>query len=86
MFFIYYIVNIYYMCWIGCVLEIVSSDHRPVFSSFDLGISSQFVSAPGHSARGGDTKIVFQELFAEVKTLSKEVFIVEFHSPCLDGK
>jgi hypothetical protein len=31
----------------GCTNDIVSSDHSPVFASFDVPITSQFVATPG---------------------------------------
>lgn len=75
-----------YWWFSGCAEKIHVSDHRPVFATFEMGISSQFVAAAGMTARSGDNKIVFQDLCAEVKTLSKDIFIAEFHSACLDGK
>lgn len=37
----------------GCTDDIVTSDHSPVFGSFEVGVTSQFVSKKGAYAQGG---------------------------------
>lgn len=36
----------------GCTDDIVTSDHSPVFGSFEVGVTSQFVSKKGAGAQG----------------------------------
>lgn len=36
----------------GCTDDIVTSDHSPVFGSFEVGVTSQFVSKKGAYAQG----------------------------------
>lgn len=36
----------------GCTDDIVTSDHSPVFGSFEVGVTSQFVSKKGAYALG----------------------------------
>lgn len=46
---------------------ILTSDHKPVFATFDVSIIGQFVSSKGASAdNSGDVKIVFEEIKVEV--------------------
>ncbi|XP_023930174.1 phosphatidylinositol 3,4,5-trisphosphate 5-phosphatase 1 [Lingula anatina] len=66
----------------GCVEEIWSSDHKPVFSSFEIGVIPQTV--PG-AQRSDDLEIIFQEVKIEVKTCSKPHFQLDFHSNCLES-
>ena len=73
------------MFWSGMVEDVKTSDHKPVFASFDVGITSQIVSK-GTELHSGMTTILFDEITAEVKTTSKEHFKVEFHSNCLEGR
>lgn len=53
------------MC-IGYVDNICSSDHKPVFASFDVGVVTQFTSSHGGSVLTADMKIVFHEILVEV--------------------
>lgn len=41
------IIKEYKFGFLGCTKDIVSSDHSPVFASFDVPIISQFVDSPG---------------------------------------
>lgn len=36
-------------CFSGCTDDIVTSDHSPVFGTFEVGVTSQFVSKKGKS-------------------------------------
>lgn len=37
------------VCLSGCTDDIVTSDHSPVFGTFEVGVTSQFVSKKGTS-------------------------------------
>ncbi|NWI50077.1 SHIP2 phosphatase, partial [Calyptomena viridis] len=75
----------------GCTDDIVTSDHSPVFGSFEVGVTSQFVSKKGACAQG-DTSlsprptayIEFESIEAIVKTSSRTKFFIEFYSTCLE--
>ncbi|WAR28340.1 SHIP2-like protein [Mya arenaria] len=68
----------------GCSEAILSSDHRPVFSSFNVGISSEFVHHARMSlAEMAIVQIVFTAVEAQVKTCCKQYFQLVFHSTCL---
>ena len=71
---------------IGSVQDVVSSDHKPVFSSFEVGLESQALPPKENSAGSGDTVIVFTELEAKVISHGKEAFKLEFHSSCLESE
>ena len=51
---------------VGCVDNICSSDHKPVFASFDIGVVTQFTSSHGGSILTADMKIVFEDISVEV--------------------
>ncbi|XP_077987739.1 phosphatidylinositol 3,4,5-trisphosphate 5-phosphatase 1-like isoform X2 [Glandiceps talaboti] len=76
----------------GCTNDILSSDHHPVFSSFDVGIISQFVSykenIPEQLGIGNPTvNIIFTEIEARIKTkTNNNKYCLEFHSSCLENK
>lgn len=36
-----------FFCFSGCTDDIVTSDHSPVFATFEVGVTSQFVSKKG---------------------------------------
>uniref|UniRef100_A0A8C5CDH9 phosphatidylinositol-3,4,5-trisphosphate 5-phosphatase n=1 Tax=Gadus morhua TaxID=8049 RepID=A0A8C5CDH9_GADMO len=55
----------------GCTDDIFTSDHSPVFGTFQVGVSSL-------------ARIELERLEAIVKTASKSKFFVEFHSACLE--
>ncbi|XP_028400181.1 phosphatidylinositol 3,4,5-trisphosphate 5-phosphatase 2A-like isoform X2 [Dendronephthya gigantea] len=72
----------------GCTNDIVSSDHSPVFASFDVPITSQFVASPDQGRPKSQTnkpscKINIPFIKVKVKTVSKTDFYLEFHSVCL---
>uniref|UniRef100_V9K8I1 phosphatidylinositol-3,4,5-trisphosphate 5-phosphatase n=1 Tax=Callorhinchus milii TaxID=7868 RepID=V9K8I1_CALMI len=68
----------------GCTDDIVTSDHSPVFATFEVGVTSQFVSKkdPGNSSEGAC--IEFETIDAIVKTTSKTKFFIEIYSGCLE--
>ncbi|KAK3094659.1 hypothetical protein FSP39_004619 [Pinctada imbricata] len=74
-----YIENIAY----GCADKVLGSDHRPVFASFNIGITSDFVMNRDSLVDEANVRIVFQTVDAQVKTCCKQYFQLEFHSTCL---
>eukprot|EP00079_Xenopus_tropicalis_P035772 XP_017949543.1 PREDICTED: phosphatidylinositol 3,4,5-trisphosphate 5-phosphatase 1 [Xenopus tropicalis] len=72
----------------GCTDDITTSDHSPVFCTFQVGVTSQFVSKnnPGNS---GDLEaqghIELMNCRATLYTKSHTKFYIEFHSPCLEN-
>uniref|UniRef100_A0A673XAE2 phosphatidylinositol-3,4,5-trisphosphate 5-phosphatase n=1 Tax=Salmo trutta TaxID=8032 RepID=A0A673XAE2_SALTR len=67
----------------GCTNDIMTSDHSPVFSTFEVGVVSQFVSKqdPNSVSQGG---IKFMNCIATLMTKSKTKFFIEYHSSCLE--
>ncbi|XP_063058053.1 phosphatidylinositol 3,4,5-trisphosphate 5-phosphatase 1 [Engraulis encrasicolus] len=67
----------------GCTNDIMTSDHSPVFATFDVGVSSQFISKhdPTKDSQG---VIKFMNCVAILTTKSKTKFFIEFHSSCLE--
>ncbi|XP_030584033.1 phosphatidylinositol 3,4,5-trisphosphate 5-phosphatase 1 [Archocentrus centrarchus] len=67
----------------GCTNNITTSDHSPVFASFEVGVASQFVSKqdPSSASPGG---IQIMNCVAILLTKSKTKFFIEFHSSCLE--
>uniref|UniRef100_A0A8C3U5S5 phosphatidylinositol-3,4,5-trisphosphate 5-phosphatase n=1 Tax=Catharus ustulatus TaxID=91951 RepID=A0A8C3U5S5_CATUS len=67
----------------GCTTDIMTSDHSPVFATFEVGVTSQFVSKNGQSDSQGE--IEFLHCYATLKTKSQTKFYIEFHSSCLES-
>ncbi|XP_061744534.1 phosphatidylinositol 3,4,5-trisphosphate 5-phosphatase 1 isoform X2 [Nerophis ophidion] len=67
----------------GCTNDIMTSDHSPVFASFEVGVASQFVSKrdPNNAPQGG---IQIMNCKATLLTKSKTKFFIEYHSSCLE--
>uniref|UniRef100_A0A673CSS7 phosphatidylinositol-3,4,5-trisphosphate 5-phosphatase n=1 Tax=Sphaeramia orbicularis TaxID=375764 RepID=A0A673CSS7_9TELE len=67
----------------GCTNDIMTSDHSPVFASFEVGVASQFVSKqdPDSAPQGG---IQIMNCLATLLTKSKTKFFIEYHSSCLE--
>uniref|UniRef100_A0A8C2FYE7 phosphatidylinositol-3,4,5-trisphosphate 5-phosphatase n=1 Tax=Cyprinus carpio TaxID=7962 RepID=A0A8C2FYE7_CYPCA len=61
----------------GCTDDIFTSDHSPVFATFEVGVISQ-------SPRTERASIELEAIEAIVKTASKAKFFIEFHSRCLE--
>ncbi|XP_016109918.1 phosphatidylinositol 3,4,5-trisphosphate 5-phosphatase 2A-like [Sinocyclocheilus grahami] len=70
----------------GCTDDIVTSDHSPVFGTFEVGVTSQFVSKKGLPKSSEQAYIEFENIEAIVKTASRTKFFIEFYSTCLEGK
>uniref|UniRef100_UPI00358E0386 phosphatidylinositol 3,4,5-trisphosphate 5-phosphatase 2-like n=1 Tax=Myxine glutinosa TaxID=7769 RepID=UPI00358E0386 len=66
----------------GCTDDIVTSDHSPVFATFEVGVTSQFVSK---KVSVEESYIKFESVEAIVKTNSRTKFFLEFYSSCLEG-
>ncbi|XP_068812904.1 phosphatidylinositol 3,4,5-trisphosphate 5-phosphatase 2 [Struthio camelus] len=69
----------------GCTDDIVTSDHSPVFATFEVGVTSQFVpkKAPGSSPESLAC-IEWESIEVIVKTASRSKCYIEFHSYCLE--
>uniref|UniRef100_A0A8D3BX20 phosphatidylinositol-3,4,5-trisphosphate 5-phosphatase n=1 Tax=Scophthalmus maximus TaxID=52904 RepID=A0A8D3BX20_SCOMX len=67
----------------GCTNDIMTSDHSPVFATFEVGVASQFVSKqdPNSAPQGG---IQIMNCVAMLLTKSKTKFFIEYHSSCLE--
>ena len=50
----------------GCNTEVTTSDHKPVFASFDVDISGQFVPTKDMD-KANEVIIRFEEVNAEVR-------------------
>uniref|UniRef100_A0AAY4ENT7 phosphatidylinositol-3,4,5-trisphosphate 5-phosphatase n=1 Tax=Denticeps clupeoides TaxID=299321 RepID=A0AAY4ENT7_9TELE len=68
----------------GCTDDIVTSDHSPVFATFEVGVTSQFVSKKGLPKSTEQAYIEFESIEAIVKTASRTKFFIEFYSTCLE--
>ncbi|XP_041076387.1 phosphatidylinositol 3,4,5-trisphosphate 5-phosphatase 2B-like [Polyodon spathula] len=68
----------------GCTDDITTSDHSPVFASFQVGVTSQFVSKKDPGLSVERACIELEGIEAIVKTASKSKFFIEFHSCCLE--
>ncbi|TRY58072.1 hypothetical protein DNTS_022713 [Danionella cerebrum] len=68
----------------GCTDDIVTSDHSPVFGTFEVGVTSQFVSKKGLPKSSEQAYIEFENIEAIVKTASRTKFFIEFYSTCLE--
>ncbi|XP_013224777.3 phosphatidylinositol 3,4,5-trisphosphate 5-phosphatase 2-like isoform X1 [Columba livia] len=69
----------------GCTDDIVTSDHSPVFATFEVGVTSQFVpkKAPG-SGPEPLACIEWESIEVIIKTTSRSKCYIEFHSYCLE--
>ncbi|KAM6946314.1 LOW QUALITY PROTEIN: phosphatidylinositol 3,4,5-trisphosphate 5-phosphatase 2A [Aplochiton taeniatus] len=68
----------------GCTDDIVTSDHSPVFATYEVGVTSQFVSKKGLPKSSEQAYIEFECIEAIVKTASRTKFFIEFYSTCLE--
>uniref|UniRef100_A0A452HT23 phosphatidylinositol-3,4,5-trisphosphate 5-phosphatase n=1 Tax=Gopherus agassizii TaxID=38772 RepID=A0A452HT23_9SAUR len=65
----------------GCTDDIVTSDHSPVFATFEVGVTSQFVPRKGKESLAC---IEWDSIEVIVKTASRSKCYIEFHSYCLE--
>ncbi|XP_039976189.1 inositol polyphosphate phosphatase-like 1b isoform X2 [Xiphias gladius] len=68
----------------GCTDDIFTSDHSPVFATFQVGVTSQFSSKTDPNPGMERAWIELEGMEAIVKTASKAKFFIEFHSSCLE--
>ncbi|XP_041653088.1 inositol polyphosphate phosphatase-like 1b [Cheilinus undulatus] len=68
----------------GCTDDIFTSDHSPVFATFQVGVTSQFSSKTETNSSVEKAWIELEGIEAIVKTASKAKFFIEFHSMCLE--
>uniref|UniRef100_A0A8C3DPE1 phosphatidylinositol-3,4,5-trisphosphate 5-phosphatase n=1 Tax=Corvus moneduloides TaxID=1196302 RepID=A0A8C3DPE1_CORMO len=61
----------------GCTTDITTSDHSPVFATFEVGSGWVHVYSQG--------EIEFLHCYATLKTKSQTKFYIEFHSSCLES-
>ncbi|XP_049625310.1 phosphatidylinositol 3,4,5-trisphosphate 5-phosphatase 1 [Suncus etruscus] len=69
----------------GCTSDIMTSDHSPVFATFEAGVTSQFVSKNDPGTADSQGQIEFLSCVATLKTKSQTKFYLEFHSSCLES-
>lgn len=69
----------------GSTSDIMTSDHSPVFATFEAGVTSQFVSKNGPGTVDSQGQIEFLGCYATLKTKSQTKFYLEFHSSCLES-
>uniref|UniRef100_A0A8C8VLK9 phosphatidylinositol-3,4,5-trisphosphate 5-phosphatase n=1 Tax=Pelusios castaneus TaxID=367368 RepID=A0A8C8VLK9_9SAUR len=69
----------------GCTTDIMTSDHSPVFATFEVGVTSQFVSKNDSKYTESQGQIEFLHCSATLKTKSQTKFYIEFHSSCLES-
>ncbi|KAK9518239.1 hypothetical protein VZT92_023551 [Zoarces viviparus] len=68
----------------GCTDDIFTSDHSPVFATFQVGVTSQFNCKTDTHSSMEKAWIELEGIEAIVKTASKAKFFIEFHSSCLE--
>ncbi|XP_014432967.1 phosphatidylinositol 3,4,5-trisphosphate 5-phosphatase 1 isoform X2 [Pelodiscus sinensis] len=69
----------------GCTSDILTSDHSPVFATFEVGVTSQFVPKNDSKYAESQGQIEFLRCCATLKTKSQTKFYIEFHSSCLES-
>ncbi|KFZ57168.1 Phosphatidylinositol 3,4,5-trisphosphate 5-phosphatase 1, partial [Antrostomus carolinensis] len=69
----------------GCTTDVMTSDHSPVFATFEVGVTSQFVSKNDSKYTDSQGEIEFLHCYATLKTKSQTKFYIEFHSSCLES-
>ncbi|CAM9369114.1 unnamed protein product [Bubo scandiacus] len=69
----------------GCTDDIVTSDHSPVFATFEVGVTSQFVPKKAPSSGPEPLACIeWESIEVIVKTSSRSKCYIEFHSYCLE--
>ncbi|NXD11934.1 SHIP2 phosphatase, partial [Nothocercus nigrocapillus] len=69
----------------GCTDDIVTSDHSPVFATFEVGVTSQFVPKKVPSSSPECLACIeWESVEVIVKTASRSKCYIEFHSYCLE--
>eukprot|EP00117_Sycon_ciliatum_P011424 scpid26048/ scgid0179/ Phosphatidylinositol 3,4,5-trisphosphate 5-phosphatase 2; Inositol polyphosphate phosphatase-like protein 1; Protein 51C; SH2 domain-containing inositol 5&apos len=67
----------------GCTSDITTSDHSPVFASFNIGILTQYTAKDGAPSTG--TYVHFTYAAAIIGSSSKTAYYLEVHSECLNS-
>ncbi|XP_066505879.1 inositol polyphosphate phosphatase-like 1b [Hoplias malabaricus] len=67
----------------GCTDDIFTSDHSPVFATFQVGVAAQFPRQDSNSC-SDRAWIELETIETIVKTSSKAKFFIEFHSRSLE--
>ncbi|XP_061691993.1 inositol polyphosphate phosphatase-like 1b [Syngnathoides biaculeatus] len=67
----------------GCTDDIFTSDHSPVFATFQVGVTSHFSSKADPGSGVEKAWVELEGIEAIVKTASKEKFFIDFSSTCL---
>ncbi|NXL34556.1 SHIP2 phosphatase, partial [Glaucidium brasilianum] len=71
----------------GCTDDIVTSDHSPVFATFEVGVTSQFVPKKAPSSGPEPLACIeWESIEVIVKTASRSKCYIEFHSYCLEAE
>uniref|UniRef100_A0A3P8V5X2 phosphatidylinositol-3,4,5-trisphosphate 5-phosphatase n=1 Tax=Cynoglossus semilaevis TaxID=244447 RepID=A0A3P8V5X2_CYNSE len=68
----------------GCTDDIFTSDHSPVFATFQVGVTSTSCFKPDSNPSKERAWIELEGIEAIVKTSSKAKFFIEFYSTCLE--
>ncbi|KAM4695186.1 phosphatidylinositol 3,4,5-trisphosphate 5-phosphatase 1 [Discoglossus pictus] len=69
----------------GCTEDITTSDHSPVFATFQVGVTSQFVSKNNLGDADAQGHIELLNCRATLHTKSHTKFYIELHSSCLEN-
>ncbi|XP_040204870.1 phosphatidylinositol 3,4,5-trisphosphate 5-phosphatase 1 isoform X1 [Rana temporaria] len=78
--------NMHVLCQsYGCTEDIMTSDHSPVFATFQVGVTSQFVSKNNPTESDEQGHIELLNCKATLYTKSHTKFYIEFHSTCLEN-
>ncbi|XP_038050530.1 phosphatidylinositol 3,4,5-trisphosphate 5-phosphatase 2B-like isoform X2 [Patiria miniata] len=67
----------------GCTMDITTSDHSPVFATFEAGIAATAVIPKGGTTQ--NARIVFVSANAIINTSMCGIFYLEFFSSCLEA-
>ncbi|XP_076804156.1 phosphatidylinositol 3,4,5-trisphosphate 5-phosphatase 2-like isoform X1 [Clavelina lepadiformis] len=70
----------------GCSDDVMTSDHSPLFSNFQVGVRGQYVSNEGisnSSIVSAPASITFERMEVILKAPGKSSFYLQFHSVCL---
>ncbi|XP_057705930.1 inositol polyphosphate phosphatase-like 1b isoform X2 [Corythoichthys intestinalis] len=68
----------------GCTDDIFTSDHSPVFATFQVGVTNHFSSKADPGSGVERAWVELEGIEAIVKTASKEKFLIDFSSSCLE--
>ncbi|XP_034399633.1 inositol polyphosphate phosphatase-like 1b [Cyclopterus lumpus] len=68
----------------GCTDDIFTSDHSPVFATFQVGVTSRLNCKTDTHSSMEKAWIELEGIEAIVKTASKAKFFIEFNSSCLE--